>query len=35
MLRQMPVSTSVTRQSGGCSPSSSTFLPASEMTQSE
>ena len=34
MLRQMPVSTSVTRQSSGLSPSSSTFVPCSETTQS-
>ena len=34
MLRQSPVSTSETRQSGGRSPRISTFLPNSEMTQS-
>ena len=34
MLRHMPVSTSVTRQSGGGSPSISTFRPNSETTQS-
>ena len=34
MLRHIPVSTSVTRQSGGRSPRISTFLPKSEITQS-
>ena len=34
MLRQMPVSIIVTRQSRFISPRSCTFLPPSEMTQS-